>query len=424
MARRPNIQPWWLVSLAVLVCGKTENATQTDNLLWGAYRPNLYFGLRPQIPQSLLTGLIWFGTQDYTSVSRARHACDQGDGLDKYSWTEYDAQLGGSQRIVDGQNNFELITEYAKFPGGSHGGSWGARVRGVPINPALPSRISLVFYVGLEGLGGFDMETDDNENGLDGDVIFTGSSPELNDFTLKFVDAPDNTILHEGKHQAAFTKRIGKTHIAGFRVPSGEVWKAKDVVMQNIITHAREAIAPYQDPATGPPDPSFTLQLNDEVLSGSNLYAVQKIFSGAFSFDVLFESVSAGQPLDGKALDAALQKLKVTYDQKFDSTYPVPTELKAGTDASSLKQFSKEITANLLGGVGYFYGTSIVDKGFAHEWDEEDLNTPSESTDKSDVKSSGGKLTEPRALLTATPSRSFFPRGFYWIPPASYWGMG
>lgn len=70
MARRPYVQPWWLVSLAVLVCGKTENTTQTDNLLWGAYRPNLYFGLRPQIPQSLLTGLIWFGTQDYTSVSR------------------------------------------------------------------------------------------------------------------------------------------------------------------------------------------------------------------------------------------------------------------------------------------------------------------------------------------------------------------
>jgi mannosyl-oligosaccharide glucosidase len=69
--------------------------------------------------------------------------------------------------------------------------------------------------------------------------------------------------------------------------------------MQNIVTHAREAIAPYQDPATGPPDPSFTLQLNDEVLSGSNLYAVQKIFSGAFSFDVLFESASAGKPLDG-----------------------------------------------------------------------------------------------------------------------------
>ena len=40
-----------------------------DTLLWGAYRPNLYFGLRPRIPQSLMTGLMWFGTQDYNSIS-------------------------------------------------------------------------------------------------------------------------------------------------------------------------------------------------------------------------------------------------------------------------------------------------------------------------------------------------------------------
>lgn len=62
----------------------------------------------------------------------------------------------------------------------------------------------------------------------------------------------------------------------------------------------------------------------------------------------------------------------------------------------------------MIGGVGYFAGSSIVDRSFAHEWDD-------------DVDEDGGagrnaepELTEPRELLTATPSRSFFPRGFYW----------
>jgi mannosyl-oligosaccharide glucosidase len=41
-----------------------------DTLLWGPYRPNLYFGLRPRLPQSLMTGLMWFGTHDYTSLQR------------------------------------------------------------------------------------------------------------------------------------------------------------------------------------------------------------------------------------------------------------------------------------------------------------------------------------------------------------------
>ena len=30
-----------------------------QSLLWGPYRSNLYFGVRPRIPKSLLTGLLW-----------------------------------------------------------------------------------------------------------------------------------------------------------------------------------------------------------------------------------------------------------------------------------------------------------------------------------------------------------------------------
>ena len=48
-----------------LVCALSPN----DTLLWGPYRPNLYFGLRPRIPQSLLTGLMWFGNHDYQSIA-------------------------------------------------------------------------------------------------------------------------------------------------------------------------------------------------------------------------------------------------------------------------------------------------------------------------------------------------------------------
>lgn len=78
----------------------------------------------------------------------------------------------------------------------------------------------------------------------------------------------------------------------------------------------------------------------------------------------------------------------------------------------ALKSFSKAITSNLLGGIGYFYGSSIVDKGFAFEWDQED--DYDYDRDETQDSQQGAMFTEPRALLTATPSRSFFPRGFYW----------
>lgn len=82
-----------------------------------------------------------------------------------------------------------------KVAGGDHGGSWAARIKGEPIDqgisflgeililvdksnlnfPEKPSRISTIFYFGLEGLGGLDMETNEND-----DVSFnlsTANSP-------------------------------------------------------------------------------------------------------------------------------------------------------------------------------------------------------------------------------------------------------
>jgi mannosyl-oligosaccharide glucosidase len=72
-----------------------------------------------------------------------------------------------------------------------------------------------------------------------------------------------------------------------------------EMILQNIITQARAVIEPYQSTPASVPDPSFALQLNDEILSGSNLFAIQKTFDGAFSFDVYFESASAGHKLNG-----------------------------------------------------------------------------------------------------------------------------
>jgi mannosyl-oligosaccharide glucosidase len=106
-------------------------------------------------------------------------------------------------------------------------------------------------------------------------------------------------------------------------------------------------------------------------------------------------------------LDRSIEELVNSYDERFDRVFPIPMDYQSD-DLDSLKRFSKAITSNLIGGVGYFYGTSIVDRSFSYEWDKEDDEVDNEDASK------GPQLTEPRALLTATPSRSFFPRGFYW----------
>ncbi len=73
--------------------------------------------------------------------TESRHACDQGDGLSGYTWTEYDPKEGGVQVIKDPRNNVQITTEYLKVPGGDHGGSWAARLKGEPINDGKTSLI-------------------------------------------------------------------------------------------------------------------------------------------------------------------------------------------------------------------------------------------------------------------------------------------
>lgn len=145
------MQLLWLLLLSFITTVTPQSLNSSSSLVWGAFRPNLYFGLRPRIPQSLMTGLVWFGTQDYqsfTSMSffghvnavdlmpstEARHACDQGDGLDGYTWTQFDAREGGIQVLKDTQNNVKVTTELLMVDGGGHGGSWAARIKGEPIN--------------------------------------------------------------------------------------------------------------------------------------------------------------------------------------------------------------------------------------------------------------------------------------------------
>jgi hypothetical protein len=48
-----------------------EKATNAS-LLWGPYRPNLYFGVRPRIPKSLMGGLLWTRVEDYSSVQNSK----------------------------------------------------------------------------------------------------------------------------------------------------------------------------------------------------------------------------------------------------------------------------------------------------------------------------------------------------------------
>lgn len=63
----------WSISqltILLLLLVNTTLASSNSSLLWGTYRPNLYFGTRPRLPESIMTGLMWFDANDLQGFQR------------------------------------------------------------------------------------------------------------------------------------------------------------------------------------------------------------------------------------------------------------------------------------------------------------------------------------------------------------------
>jgi hypothetical protein len=70
--------------IALLVTSATAEAPQTDSillneiarasnqsLLWGPYRPNVYFGVKPRVPDSFFAGLMWAGVNSFKTFQHS-----------------------------------------------------------------------------------------------------------------------------------------------------------------------------------------------------------------------------------------------------------------------------------------------------------------------------------------------------------------
>lgn len=54
---------------------RASQNSATRSLLWGPYKPNLYFGVRPRLPKSLTAGLLWSGLDSYEQFQNSTNLC-------------------------------------------------------------------------------------------------------------------------------------------------------------------------------------------------------------------------------------------------------------------------------------------------------------------------------------------------------------
>ncbi|PGH09954.1 hypothetical protein AJ79_05570 [Helicocarpus griseus UAMH5409] len=411
----------WLLSLASVAVAQASAAASDDvpilakevgrasneSLLWGPYRPNLYFGLRPRIPKSLVMGLMWAKLDDYgTAQQNFRHTCEQNEGMAGYGWDEYDIRKGGRQTIHDAGNTLDLTIDFIKVPGGNNGGNWGARIKGTPRADAPPDQATtLVFYTGMEGLGNLQFANKVDPLGYKGDVKFTGSTADLGDFAIDITAGPESNE-HPPRSCAAYDEKpLDRTMVTGLQFPQDILWQAKPILFAHMKEQIEATLKKFGTEQPPSPAQIFTIANNPQ---NGNLHFVQKVFQGAFEFDILFSSGSSPAPLTSSTLTEEIKSASTSFSERFKEVFsPL-----APFNAPKYTEFSKAMFSNLVGGIGYFYGDSIVDRSNAPEYEEENEGFWEEvETARARAKPN---IEDPSELFTSIPSRPFFPRGFLW----------
>lgn len=214
---------------------KVFSKSSNESLLWGPYKSNLYFGVRPRIPNSLTTSLLWARVEDFMSIQQnVRHTCEQHEGMAGYGWDAYDPRTGGVQTIHDKGNGIDLETSFVTISEGA----WAARIKGTPREDAEllagtkdgvdTLKTAVLFNLGLEGLGSLEATgaEDAEELGYEGDVVFTGQTSELGEFTVT-ITAPQGNTHPEVVHPAGDSKPVDRTLVHSLQVPPEALWQIK-----------------------------------------------------------------------------------------------------------------------------------------------------------------------------------------------------
>ncbi|KAI9742073.1 MAG: Processing alpha glucosidase I [Cirrosporium novae-zelandiae] len=324
-----------------------------------------------------------------------------------YGWDEYDVRDGGRQTIHDSGNAIDLTIEYIKVPGGSHGGNWGTRVKGVPREDAPVNLItSVIFTTAMEGFGAIEFGNEIDELGYEGTVTFKGQTPELGGFKIDITEGPDSNEHPPKIHPSYDEKPVDRTMVASLQIPEEALWQTKNVLFQ----HLKQGIEGYYMPKYGQenaPPPYQVYTIANQPGPG-NVHFVQKVFQGPFEFDILFSSESAPEPLNSEILTKGVKEVNEKFSERFKKALAPSSPFTK----SNYDKFSKAMFSNLVGGIGYFYGDEIVDRSYALEYEEENegfWEEAAEARSRAELKIEG-----PNELFTSIPSRPFFPRGFLW----------
>lgn len=343
---------------------------------WGTFSSGQYFGQRVSAPLSLETGLMWFDNKlNANQRLDIRHLCNQDDKLRSYSWHKHDFDNFGEQVIED--EDFRLETTFIRDSDNPL--QWSAKVNYTSEN-ANRGPMSLIYYITKERrTDKIDVVSSQTLIEPDSGKInlcrIAGHSNETGNFLLS-IDISEN---HEKFIYGNFL-RLDFNKLQ---------YSIADISHAHLLRTQHEGKILYILPGN-----KLIPGLQDLPVEDPNFVAYQLILKPQSSFTVTFSQQTSLriEEWDNNEFDATLLKHRNKFDSRFSQLFLQRLDKRFRND-SKLIEMSNVALSNMLGSIGYFFGKSYItyDK---HE---------------DEIMSYG-----PIQLLTAVPSRSFFPRGFLW----------
>jgi mannosyl-oligosaccharide glucosidase len=221
-----------------------------------------------------------------------------------------------------------------------------------------------MFYVALDGQGSIHQQV--NKNRL---VAVTGTTDQLGDFKVSFSKqkGPNSAKYN---HLISYVSRLDK--ITDLVKNSFQV-KAWDKAHTLPFFALGGRLVPKESPG------------------GPNMMIYQATVQIPSEIEIVFESGSfmdRPNTLSGEVFQYEIAKHSSAFDDKFSKIFDLEGEGYTTADVD----FAKAALSNMIGGIGYFYGASVVQSKY-NDRPFEYWHAP---------------------LYTGVPSRSFFPRGFLW----------
>lgn len=272
----------------------------------------------------------------------------------------------------------------------------------VPEGGAQDVKTTIVFSASLAGEGTLEIVNPENTKGYD-EVVLKGNSPGLGEYTVTITEGRGKHPKSD--HPVSKGKNIAKTQVHSLQVEEGQLWQTKALLFEQLKESMQQIFALFGN--DNPPPPFQVYTVNHKPGPG-NLHFIQKVFEGAFEFDIIFNSGSSGKTLYSSDVSKHIESTHKGYVERlistFDTQYPFNIE--------SFQRFASNMFSNLIGGLGYFYGDQLIDRSYAAEYEEENEGFVDETAAARAKKQE--QREGPYELLSLIPSRPFFPRGFLW----------